>query len=176
EPLPDLLLGKVDAFEIDSFEDSPFDAINLWHTLLQAGLRIPLVGGSGKESNGKVLGVFRTYARLSPDEELGYTNWIEAVRAGRTFVTNGPLLQFHLDGQGAGTTLDLTEPRTVHVHADARSAVPFEHLEVLVNGEVVAAAAGAGAPCAAVVERDVLIETSGWIAARCRGIEMIPDQ
>jgi hypothetical protein len=31
EPLADLILGKVDAFGIDSFEDSPFDVLPDWY-------------------------------------------------------------------------------------------------------------------------------------------------
>src|SRR5205823_11441107 len=55
EPLADLALGKVDAFEIDFWEDSPFDLLADWYTLLNAGLAVPLVGASGKESNGTAL-------------------------------------------------------------------------------------------------------------------------
>src|SRR5262249_39009768 len=52
EPLADLILGKVDAFELDFFENSPFDSLPDWYTLLNAGLRVPLAGASGKDSNG----------------------------------------------------------------------------------------------------------------------------
>ena len=44
------------------------------------------------ESNRVLLGSPRTYARLQAGQEFTYKAWIEAVRAGRTFVTNGPLL------------------------------------------------------------------------------------
>src|SRR5262249_59262512 len=84
EPLADLILGKVDAFEIDFFEDSPFDVLSDWYVLLNCGFRVPLVGGSGKDSNGVALGRMRTYARLRSGEEFSYKNWIETVRAGRT--------------------------------------------------------------------------------------------
>src|SRR5262249_39070655 len=48
EPLADLILGKVDAFEIDAFEDSPFDVLSDWYDLLNCGFSVPLVGASGK--------------------------------------------------------------------------------------------------------------------------------
>ena len=31
-----------------------------------------------------------------------YENWIAGIRAGRTFASNGPLLQFTVDDQGPG--------------------------------------------------------------------------
>jgi hypothetical protein len=170
EPLADLILGKVDAFEIDAFEDSPFDVLADWYGLLQCGLRVPLAGASGKDNNGMLLGGMRTYARLQPREELSYKHWIEAVRAGRTFVTNGPLLSFSVNGQEPGASVRLSSGvRTVHVRAEGRSNVPFDQLEIIVNGKVVAETPASGAPAAAVLETEVPLPSSGWLAARCRG-------
>jgi hypothetical protein len=170
EPLADLILGKVDAFEIDFFEDSPFDVLPDWYTLLNGGLRVPLVGGSGKDSNGIALGSMRTYALLQAGEEFNYRNWVEAVRAGRTFATNGPLLSFIVNEQDPGTTLDLTSAeQKVRVRAEAKSTVPFEHLEIVANGEVVASRPSAEPSTSAVLETEMTLPAGGWLAARCRG-------
>jgi hypothetical protein len=175
EPLANLLLGKIDAFEMTYFEDSPFDVLPDWYTLLNAGLRVPLVGGSGKDSNDLALGAMRTYARLRPGQGLTYTNWIEAVRAGRTFATNGPLLRFEAAGQEPGAVLDLDPATpTVRVRAEARSIIPFDRLEVLANGVVAAAADASGAPKSAVLEADLPLPAGGWLASRCRGAQQLP--
>jgi hypothetical protein len=165
EPLADLVLGTVDAFEIDFYEDSPFDVLADWYALLNCGFRVPLVGGSGKTTNGVPLGAMRTYARLGADEELTYKGWIEAVRRGDTFVTNGPLLSFstqRLGGQAVG------------VRAEAYSVVPFEHLELIADGQVIVRAAPSGEPAAAVIESEVPVGKFGWLAARCRGSHLLP--
>ena len=99
EPLADLILGKVDAFELTFFEDSPFDVLADYYRMLDAGLVVPLVGASAKDSNGLVIGSMRTYAYLPRDQEFNYSNWIEALRAGRTYVSNGPLLHFTINGE-----------------------------------------------------------------------------
>jgi len=169
EPLADLILGKVDVFEVDAFEDSPFDVLPDWYALLNIGLRVPLAGGSGKDNNGMVLGSMRTYARLS-GQEFTYKNWIEAIRAGRTFVTNGPLLSFTVDGQepgGAATVLPAGRP--LRIRAEARGAVPFDRLELIADGKVVAETAASGSPASAVLETDLPVQASCWLAARCRG-------
>jgi hypothetical protein len=172
EPLADLLLGKVDAFEIDFFEDSPFDVLPDWYALLNCGCRVPLVGASGKDSNGTALGSMRTYARLLPDREFNYTNWIEAVRAGRTFVTNGPLLSFTVAGRDPGASVEVPSAgQTVSVRAEARSILPFDRLEVVANGQVVASATGS--PASAIVEGEIPVPVSGWLAARCLGNQQI---
>jgi hypothetical protein len=170
EPLADLILGKVDAFELDFFEDSPFDPLADWYALLNCGLRVPLAGGSGKEGNAVALGAMRTYARVPAGEPLTYKGWIEAVRAGRTFVTNGPLLFLDVAGHGPGDRIDLESAgQTVHVRAEARSAMAFDQLELIVNGQVVGSTSASGSPCSAVIEQEVPVDTSGWLAARCRG-------
>jgi hypothetical protein len=174
EPLADLVLGKVDAFEIDAFEDSPFDVLADWYALLNCGLRVPLAGGSGKDNNGMLLGGMRTYARLQPGEEFTYKSWIEAVRAGRTFVTNSPLLAFHVDGREPGETVQPSaNPQAVRARAEARSVVPFDRLEVIANGKVIAETGSSGTPSSAVLETDVPLSSSGWLAARCRGEQQL---
>ncbi len=158
EPLADLILGKIDCFEIDSYEDSPFDVLPDWYGLLQCGFHVPLVGGSGKDSNGMVLGSMRTLANLPAGQEFNYKNWIEVAvqkSAGRTFVSNSPMLTFTLNGQapGAAITLPADSPM-VRLRAEAHSAVPLDRLQILANGEVVAEASASGSPSSAGVELD----------------------
>lgn len=173
EPLAHLLLGKVDAVEGNVLPHESL--LDLWYSLLICGYRVPLVGGSAKGSNKVTLGSVRTYARLAPGEEFSYRNWIEAVRAGRVFVTNGPLLLLTVDGQGPGTVFDLPEPgRTVRVRAEARGAVPVRRLELVAGGTVLAGSNVSGTPAAASVELDWPVDRSGWIAARCQGDAGLP--
>lgn len=86
EALVAAILGKVDAIEIDAQPRK----LPIWpwiYRLWNAGLPIPLVGSSGKDSNRTPLGAMRTYAQC----ESTCKSWVEAVRAGRTFITTGPL-------------------------------------------------------------------------------------
>jgi hypothetical protein len=177
EVLADLLLGKVDAYEVDRFSYStpqlPWSSDN-WYGLLNCGFQVPLVGASGKNCNYIALGAVRTYARLLPDQPLSYQHWIEAVRAGRTFASNGPLLSLEVDGRDPGATLALTEGRPVRVRASARSLVPFERLEVIVNGEVAANQTPSGHPAEATLETEIYVPPGGWLAARCWGRTWLP--
>jgi hypothetical protein len=164
----------VDGFEIDCFEDSPFDVLAYWYALLNCGFAVPLLGASGKDSNGIALGIMRTYARLLAEETFSYRSWIEAVRAGRTFVTNGPLLRFTINGHDPGTTLELdASTPTVRVAVEASSVVPFEHLEIIANGSVVASKQTSASPANAILEAELPVPVSGWIAARCRGAQQL---
>lgn len=174
EILADLILGKVDALEISASRRGVFDAFRDWYGLLNCGFCVPLVAGSGKDSNKTVLGGIRTYARIQPAGEFTYKNWIEAVRAGRTFVTNGPLLSFTVNGEDPGATITLpATASTVRVRAQARSMVPFEQLELVSNGVVIASAAASAPPATALLAVDVPCLESGWLAARCRSEQQV---
>jgi hypothetical protein len=161
----------VDALALSHFEhpENEYPVLNEWYELLSCGFRVPLVGGVTKNSNCDNIGEVRTYARLLQGQEFNYAHWIEAVRAGRTFVTSGPFLNLTVNGQGPGSDVDLPEQQaTVHVRAEARSLVPFEKVEVVVNGSTVGVE-DVGVSRTAVFEGDLPIPLGGWLTARCLG-------
>jgi hypothetical protein len=177
ELLAGLVLDKVDALLLEDFDNPEADAnfgqtsvLRQWHQLLACGLRIPLVAGSDKESNLDVLGWPRTYARLGTGQQLTYKNWIEAVRAGRTFVTNGPVLRLTVNGQDPGATINVASAeQAVRVRTQVDSLAPLHRLEVVANNTVVAAAEPKGSPATAVAEVDLPLPRGGWVMARCWG-------
>ena len=170
EPLADLVLGAIDAYEIDYDERPMFTSLSDWYNLLKCGFRVPLVASSGKGSNDAALGAIAATARLLQGEGLTYKGWIEAVRAGRTFITNGPLLSLNIQGSGPGDILARPDERgIISVRAEAKSVVPFERFELLSNSGICASAPASGDRSAAVLEVEVPIESSGWLAARCHG-------
>jgi hypothetical protein len=173
EPLAHLVLGKVDALEANVLPHP--DLLDAWYQLLGCGYRVPLVGGSSKGSNTVTLGSLRTYARLEPGEELSCKSWIEAVRAGRVFVTNGPLLSLTVDGQAPGAVIDLPAAgAAVRVRAEVSSNVPVRYLELVAAGVVVAGTDGSNPLTRTVLEIDLPVTESGWLAARCHGDAELP--
>jgi hypothetical protein len=176
EAMADLILGKVDAVATVGFDwtHQPHACVSMWYDLLNCGFRVPCVGSSGKDSSEVALGSTRSYVRLQTGQPFKYGNWIEAVRAGRTFVTNGPLLQLAVNGQDPGAILEMADPEPVLVQAEARSQVAFEHLEIIVNGAIAAEAGGSGNPCAARLDGPLQIPEGGWLAARCWGKTWVP--
>src|SRR5262245_34151556 len=167
EALVNAILGRVDAIEVDAHErTAPF--LTFWYRLLHAGVRLPLVGGSGKDSNRIALGGVRA---LTPGGEArSYADWVEAVRAGRSVATNGPFLQLFMDDQAFQTRVTLETPRPVQLRALAASVVPFERLELVSNAGVFATTKPTGqGVLTAALEAEVVPPNGGWFAARCIG-------
>jgi len=167
EALADVLLGRIDALEATDW-DWWHNPANVWYDLLNCGFHVPLVGASAKNSNRQVLGAVRTYARLMPGEGWSHKGWIEAVRAGRTFVSSEPLLDFTVDGKGPGSTVT-PESASINLAVHARGNSPIEDLELIQDGNVVL-----GGSALTFIETQLPVTGSGWWAARCRDAHTSP--
>jgi hypothetical protein len=165
EPLVDLLLGAVDAYEISNASGP---SLRTWYDLLNVGIRVPLVGASGKEANATVLGALRTYVHVPAPEEATLATWIEGIRAGRTFVSSGAMLDFTVNGQPPGSIVHVSRG-AVQVRAQAKSLGAIAELILLQNGIEVAKSIGAGQPAEATLEVEVRVEHGCWLAAVSRG-------
>jgi hypothetical protein len=135
----DVALGKVDYMEIVGFADHQATAA-VWYRLLNLGFRIPAAGGTDAMANYATLrgpvGLNRVYASV-PDGALDSGLWLEALRQGRSFATNGPLLDLSLAGQGIGAEVTLERTRALPFSARVSSIVPLDHAQLVCNGRVV---------------------------------------
>jgi hypothetical protein len=75
-----------------------------------------------------------------------------------------------VNGEGPGAVLDLpSSGAVVQVRAEARSLVPFERLELIAGGRVLARADAGSSPPSAVLEAEAALPEGGWLLARCVG-------
>jgi hypothetical protein len=135
----DVALGKVDYLEIVAFSDHQATA-GVWYRLLNLGFHLPAAGGTDAMADYATLrgpvGLNRVYASVA-DGPLDSAAWLEALRQGHSFATNGPLLDFSLDSMPLGASVALEHPGAVPFTARLRSIVPVDHAQVVCNGRVV---------------------------------------
>jgi hypothetical protein len=168
EVIAEVVLGKVDGLEIRDFHVPSMDtfAVHEWYRLMSCGYRVPAVGGTDKMSAGMPVGGVRTYAYIG-DDELSHVSWSDAVRAGRTYTTSGPLMDFTVEGLRPGDELTLPESGgSVHVTATATCAMPINKLEIVFNGKVIAQATSKDGEKMLAIDESIDLSGSGWIAAR----------
>ena len=165
----DVALGKVDYIEAAGFSDHKSTA-TVWYRLLNCGFRLPAGAGSDTMANYASLrgpvGLTRVYARI-PEGAIRISAWLDSLRAGHTFATNGPLLRLTLGGQQPGGDLRLSAGENkVKFKASLRSIVPVDHLEVICNGKVARDLKLSGAREAVDMEDTIPISESGWCLLR----------
>ena len=173
DPVP-ILKGVVDALEIGGLHGQDFPTQE-WYRYLNCGYKVAVAGGTDKMGASTPLGWLRTYAKLDPDKPFDYDAWSEAVRAGRTFSSNGPLIELNVDGHELGDTVEFpASGGDVEILATAESFWPLGKLEVVRNGHVIACEEAPKGAKKLTWRGTVKIPGSGWIAARCSGHEDHP--
>ena len=164
----DVALGKADYIEVVGFSDHQTTA-GVWYRLLNAGFRLPAGSGTDAMANFASLrgpvGMNRVFVRSG--KKLDYRAWLGALKAGRTFATNGPLLAFTLEGREVGD--EITLPAGEHnlvAKVSLRSIVPVERLEIVSNGVVVATVPLAAGGTRANAAIPLPIARSSWYTLR----------
>ena len=173
ENAADIISGVIDGVEMTSWGNlyggiDPY-SLSDYYRYLNCGHFVAAVGGTDKMAATTAVGTVRTYALLAPGTEFTYDSWKAAIRAGNTFVTYGPLMNFAVDGRPPGTRMELkSSGGTLNVTWDVASVtVPMTKVELVVNGEIresrsVAADQDSGS-------WSIPVSRSSWIALLVRG-------
>lgn len=131
ESVPNFIAGRVQALNIadgglhGSFKDSFY---RFWN----AG--IPVTFSTG--TDWFIYDFSRVYADL--DGDVTIEKWLAALRTGRTFITNGPLLTFRVNGKKPGETVKGSAGGMVEITAEGIGRSDFGRIELVRNGEVIA--------------------------------------
>jgi hypothetical protein len=144
----DVAHGKVDYLEVVGFSDHKATA-EVWYRLLNLGFRVAAGAGTDAMANYASLrgpvGMNRVFLDMSGLDMSGLDTAGSrddaavhaALKAGRGFVSNGPLLGLLLGGRKPGDTLALSAPGKLGYRIALRSPVAVDHLELVHNGRVV---------------------------------------
>ncbi|HEX7336494.1 MAG TPA: CehA/McbA family metallohydrolase [Gemmatimonadales bacterium] len=166
----DVALGRVDYYEALGFVDDYSATAKVWYQLLNCGFKLPAGAGTDAMANFASLrgpvGMNRVFARSG---RLEHRRWLDALKAGRTFATNGPLLAFTLNGREIGDSLALpAREQELVAQVHLTSYVPVDHLEIVNNGAVVAAIPLTGDRTRLATTVRIPVRQSGWYLLRAR--------
>jgi hypothetical protein len=142
-----------------------------YYALLNCGFRLRPTAGTASGVHPVPLGFGRVYVHL--DEGFSYEAWMRGLDKGRSFVTTGPMLFVQVNDQPPGHIFkhDDVAPRTYRVTGRARSAVPLQGIEFVVNGEVARTVKAANRKIAdqgyeSPIDEELTLDQSSWLAVR----------
>jgi TolB protein len=166
----DVALGKVDYLEVMGYSD-PLITSSVWYRLLNLGFKVPAAAGTDAFPNFSSLrgppGLVRVYAKAGAT--LDHARWLAAIKAGRTFVTNAPVLGFTVGGKEPGDEIALPArgtPQALEARVRLTSPVPVDRLEIIGNGRVVASIPLKGDRTRADTTIEVPVSESAWFVLR----------
>lgn len=164
----DAALGTTHAVELAI---SSRAARTVVHHALNNDLRIAPVGGEDSNTSlhrHTMMGSLRTYAYVgdAPDAR----RWIEALRDGRTFFSNGPLLEFTIDRHGPGESLHLPPAGgTVTLQGEVWSFMPLTRVTIYRNGQAWKEVPLNGDRTRATIREQVPTTDSAWFSLAAEG-------
>ncbi len=161
EDIPNWMAGLLDAQNIfdggnrGSYDESFYRYLNL-------GMQVPFSTGT----DWFIDDFSRVYVPLK--EKLTSKAWLGQVAAGRTFITNGPLLEFNVDDRTIGDTVELAAAKKITIRGRAVGRADFGRIEVVHNGKVIATQKSKAAKghYTASLDETMEITEPGWLALR----------
>jgi hypothetical protein len=159
--------------QIDFVEVLQYHALHErdWYAFLNMGFRLPAAAGSDWPYM-SLPGSVRTYVKV--DGAFTPDAWNEGLKSGRSFVSNAPMLDMTVDGQGLGSVIETAQGQTLEVRARAYIEPSWDRLRVLelvVNGTVVDSVVAPGGRQELELRTEVEAEHGMWLAARVRGLK-----
>jgi hypothetical protein len=164
EDIPNWLGGLLDAQNIfdggshGSYEDSFYRYLNL-------GLRVPFSTGT----DWFIYDFNRVYVPV--EGKLTVKKWLQSLAQGRSYITNGPLLEFQIGQSSAGDTIRQDQPGPLRITARAVGRADFGQLQLVHNGKVIHTQAGVHKEGHFQAEFKISADASqsGWLAVRVAG-------
>jgi hypothetical protein len=164
----DVALEHIDTLDVMGFGYAA--SVPLWYRVLNCGFRVPATAGTDcflNRINSSPPGWGRCYVRLP--KGLDYKAWIEGQRAGRSFISNGPMIELAVGDSALGDTIKLAAPRSVRVRARGWSQAPLEKLELIYDGRVVASGQLSPDKLELTLDQELRLDRTGWVAVRVSG-------
>ncbi|MBN2579602.1 MAG: hypothetical protein JXB10_11480 [Pirellulales bacterium] len=109
---------------------------DIYFKLLDCGLRIPPSAGSGSGETPNPVGYNRMYVHVPGD--FSYDAWWKNLRAGRVFVTNGPLMRVDVDGHSPGHVFQADRGQAIELEIGLTLSTrqPISYLEIIKDGKI----------------------------------------
>src|SRR5438034_10556715 len=97
------IVNPIDTQEYATAAYAPLSSMNLYYKFLNCGFKLPGSAGTASGVKPVPLGYDRVYVKLSGP--FSYDGWFRALKAGRSFATNGPMLFLTVNGNEPGNSV-----------------------------------------------------------------------
>ena len=165
----DLALASFEYLEVLTRAGHFTNTSKVWHRALNCGFKITASAGEDSILSmhaTPIVGQSRVYVHAGA--ELSWDRWIEGIRHGRTFVTNGPLLSFQVNGEDPGGEIHLPAGGgAVEVNGRFDSIVPVDRMELYLNGTAIETVRTGGKH--GELHKRIPVHASGWLTLRAIG-------
>ena len=164
----DVVLGEVDILEVGCLWTDEIGTAALWHEFLNLGIPVALSAGSDVMNDlYRTMAIGATRVYVKPEGEFSLESYLDALKKGKSFVSNAPQILFSVDDKEVGEVIKSNKKKakwklTVH------SPVPYDQVEIFVNGKVVWSKESKSGT-SETYTGTIKIPEGGWVTARVSG-------
>ena len=162
-------MGESDLIELGCLWSDEIGTAALWHQILNIGVPLTISAGSDVMNDlYRTMAIGATRVYVKPKGDLNVESYLESLKNGKSFVTNGPQMEFHINDKEVGDIVK-TKNKKVTWTLDVHSPVPFEKVEIFVNGKVVSTKKGNKETGSISYKGTIEVPFGGWVTARVSG-------
>lgn len=164
----DGVLGEISILEIGCLWTDEIGTASLWHEFLNLGIPMAMSAGSDVMNNFyRTMAIGATRVYVKPEGPLTEQSFLQSLIKGKSFVSNGPQLVFNVNGKEVGEVV-ATKKKKVNWTLNTYSPVPYDKVEIFINGEVVWSAKSKVGNTLS-YKGSVKVPEGGWVTARVTG-------
>ncbi|WP_136480013.1 CehA/McbA family metallohydrolase [Cognatitamlana onchidii] len=169
ELIADAVLGETDYIELGCLWSDEIGTAKLWHEMLNIGEPVAISAGSDVMNDlYRTMAIGATRVYVKPEQNLTMSSYLQALKSGRSFVTNGPLIEFKVEDKIPGEVLK-TRKKKAKWSLNVHSAIPYESVEIYVNGKLASTKKGNTKTGSKTYKGALDIPEGGWVTARVVG-------
>ncbi|HEX5633683.1 MAG TPA: CehA/McbA family metallohydrolase, partial [Gemmatimonadales bacterium] len=170
--------GLLNGFDVVSYSNLPHERWQDWYDALSAGIALTPTAGTDAlldVFDHRPAGGWRVYADMGSSTPFTYDNWIEIVRAGRTFVTSLPLIpRFRVSTRRPGEKVEAAADTTSFaIEIEARCVTGLTQLHIVSSaGTLWSLDLGLRSPVPTRFDTTFTLRraTPGWMALKVHGV------
>lgn len=164
----DAVLGEVDILEVGCLWTDEIGTAALWHEFLNLGIPIALSAGSDVMNDlYRTMAIGSTRVYVKPEGEFSLESYLDALKKGNSFVSNGPQILFSVDDQEAGDVIK-SNKKNAKWQLTVHSPVAYDTVEIFINGKVVQSIKSKKGT-SETYTGTIKIPDGGWVTARVSG-------
>lgn len=152
-------------------------AIDKWHNFLEKGHRVSAIGETDTKPFNTAYGLRNTmdssYQCVWLEGELTEESVKKALVSGRSYVTNGPRLDFTIDGSGMGSTVNVSYGDEAELRLWITSDSTFNTVKIIRDGDVIQEIGKSGIRYNTTLKSTVLGES--WFSVEVWGGDTTPE-
>jgi hypothetical protein len=146
-----------------------------WYRLLNLGMKVKPGAGTDWPYT-DIPGTVRYYVK-SKGPNFDLATWYRNFLEGRTFITNGPMVDLTVNGSGLGEEIHVQRGTKLKIAANARlnpDLDKLDKLELIVLGDTVKTQSADGKSDHVEMNTEITADHSMWIAVKATGKRQLP--